>query len=249
MPDEGLQLMSRPPDQIPTGGWFSSLDRGAIQSVMLCIIAGVLVLAALDAGRLIAIPAVLALLCAIALAPWVRGLERTGAPASLCAAFVVGGLLLGAATTAYSLSPSVEAWNDRAPQILREMERRVREIASGVSSSFQTVPAVAPVEVPGADIPAAAVHPPAQEAGDDAVGKLVKGGQRLLADWAIGAPRLAAGAAFWAMLTFFLLRDRVILARWGLSMIPGASRHAGPSAGPCATSARTSRGTCWRSPS
>lgn len=45
----------------------------------------------------------------------------------------------------------------------------------------------------------------------------------MLADWAIGAPRIAAGAAFWAMLTFFLLRDRVMLARLGISLVSGAS--------------------------
>jgi len=222
MPHDGPQPAASPRPPAPVG-WFSSLDRGALQSLLLGIIAVVMVLAALDAARLIAVPAVLALLCAIALAPWVRWLERTGAPASLCAAFVVGGLLLGAATTAYSLAPSAEAWNDRAPQILREMERRAREIASGISRSLETVPGIAPSEVPGEDAPAAPVDPNAPPSGEDAVDRLVEGGQRLLADWAIGAPRLAAAAAFWAMLTFFLLRDRVMLARWGMSLIPGTS--------------------------
>ena len=226
MPDDGLQPVSRKSRPALARGWFSSLDRGAIQSGMLCIIAGVLMLAALDAARLIAVPAVLALLCAIALAPSVRWLERTGAPASLCAAFVVSSLLLGAATAAYSLSPSVEAWNDRTPQLLREIERRVRAVALGVSNSLESDPAAPAEEAPVPNSPAAlaaSAGPPAQEAGDDAVGKLVEGGQRLLADWAIGAPRLAASAAFWAMLTFFLLRDREMLARGGLSLVPGIS--------------------------
>jgi predicted PurR-regulated permease PerM len=210
--DPALPRIARP------AGWFSRLDRGALQTLFLGVIAGVLTLAALDAASLIAIPAVLAILCAIALAPAVRWLERTGAPASLCAALVVGGLLLGAASTVYALAPSAEAWNERAPQILREMERRAREILSDLSDRFDTGLAEAPT--------AARVTPPAehqQPQGDDAVGRMVEGGQRLLADWAIGAPRLAAGAAFWAMLTFFLLRDRVMLARWGMSMVPGAS--------------------------
>ena len=94
----------------PPAGWFSRLDRAALQAVFLGIIAGVMTLAALDAASLIAIPTVLAILCAIALAPAVRRLERSGAPASLCAALVVGGLLLGAATTVYALAPSAEAW-------------------------------------------------------------------------------------------------------------------------------------------
>jgi predicted PurR-regulated permease PerM len=218
MSEDRLQPAPTPPHRATSAGWFSRLDRGALQTLLLGIIAGVVILAALDAASLIAVPMVLALLCAIALAPTVRRLERTGAPASLCAALVVGGLLFGAATTVYSLAPSAEAWNERAPQVLREMERRAREIVSGLSDSFEVGPGDLPSggvgQPPSAD-------PPAQ--GDDTVGRLVEGGQRLLADWAIGAPRLAAGAAFWAMLTFFLLRDRVMLARWGMSLVPGAS--------------------------
>ncbi|PKP79372.1 MAG: hypothetical protein CVT80_16400, partial [Alphaproteobacteria bacterium HGW-Alphaproteobacteria-2] len=197
---------------------FSKLDRGAIQTVLLGAIAGVTVLAALDAASLIAIPTVLAILCAIALAPTVRWLERTGAPASLCAALVVGGLLIGAATTVYALAPSAEAWNERAPQILRETERRAREILSGLSDAVNTGSGRTSTGEIG--LPRLEDSP---TPGDDTMGMLVEGGQRLLADWAIGAPRLAAGTAFWAMLTFFLLRDRVMLARWGLSLVPGAS--------------------------
>ena len=228
MPDEGLPLASkRTPAR--SGGWFASLDRSALQSLLLGIIAVVLLLAALNAASLIAIPAVLALLCAIALAPWVRWLEKSGAPASLCAALVVGGLLLGAATTVYSLAPSAEAWNDRAPQILRNVERRAREIAAGISGSFDVEPEAAAPDVPEPSDPARPAEPAESDepdepkSDDDAVDRLVEGGQRLLADWAIGAPKLAAGAALWAMLTFFLLRDRVMLARWGMTMISGAS--------------------------
>lgn len=218
MPEDHPQAEAARTRPAPSAGWFSTLDRGALQTLLLGVIAGVTILAALVSASVIAIPTVLAILCAIALATTVRLLERTGAPASLCAALVVGGLLLGAASTVYALAPSAEAWNDRAPQILRQMERRAREMLSGMSDAFD----------PGAgDAPAGAIGlmpddgPPTP--GDDTVGKLVEGGQRLLADWAIAAPTLAAGAAFWAMLTFFLLRDRVMLARWGVSLVPGAS--------------------------
>lgn len=223
MHDERLQPASTPPHRAASAGWFSRLDRGALQTMLLGIIAGVITLAALDGASLIAVPTVLAILCAIALAPTVRWLERTGAPASLCAAFVVGGLLTGAAITTYSLAPSAEAWNDRAPQILREMEWRARQIASGMSRSLETDSGVVPGTEPETPLPTAPVDPPAPASDDDAVGRLVEGGQRLLADWAIGAPSIAAGAAFWAMLTFFLLRDRAMLARWGMSLVSGAS--------------------------
>lgn len=209
-------------------GWFAGLDRGALHTVLLSIIACVLMLAALDVATPIAVPTVVALLCAIALAPAVRWLERTGAPATLCAGLVVGGLLFGASMTAYSLAPSAEAWNARAPQILRETERRAREIVSGLSHAFRPVPRLSPpVTSPSDANPAEtegkATSETVEPEEEDAVDKLVEEGQRFLADWAIGAPKFAAGAAFWAMLTFFMLRDRVMLARWGLSLIPGAS--------------------------
>lgn len=222
MPEDLLKTAPTRPQLATSTGWFSRLDRGALQTLLLGIIAGVVILAALDAASLIAVPTVLALLCAIALAPAVRWLERSGTPASLCAALVVGGLLLGAATTVYSLAPSAEAWNERAPQVLREMERRTRAIVSGLSDAVEPEPEGVTSPVAGSSPPADAPEPEA-DADSDAVGKLVEGGQRLLADWAIGAPRLAAGAAFWAMLTFFLLRDRVMLARWGMTLVPGAS--------------------------
>ena len=218
MPDETQHTEATRPHAAPSLGWFTTIDRSALQTVFLGVIAGMTILAALNAASLIAIPAVLAVLCAIGLAPAVRWLERTGAPASLCAAFVVGGLLLGAASTVYALAPSAEAWNERAPQILREMERRARDILSGMSNAFE----VAPDAQQAVETAPPPTEPPTA-AGDDTVERLVEGGQRLLADWAIGAPRLAAGAALWAMLTFFLLRDRVMLARWGMALVPGAS--------------------------
>lgn len=221
MSEDPQPTKSMQPHSAQSAGWFSKLDRGSLQTLFLGIIAGVIALAALDAASFIVIPAVLAILVAIALAPAVRRLERTGAPASLCAALVVGGLLLGAATTVYAFAPSAEAWNERAPQFLREVERRAREILSGLSDAFDAGSDDARPGIGGPPQP----EEPGEEAedGEDAVGRLLEGGQRLLADWAIGAPRLAAGAAFWAMLTFFLLRDRVMLARWGMSMVPGAS--------------------------
>jgi predicted PurR-regulated permease PerM len=231
MHDERQDPTLSPSHDAGGGGWFSRLDRGGLQTLLLGIIAGVLILAALDTASLIAVPTVLALLCAIALAPPVRWLERTGAAPSLCAAFVVGGLLLGVAITAYSLAPSAEALKARAPQIVREVEWRARQIISGLSPSPEDGSGAAPASESGTTLPAARADPSETGAGDDAdsdaegdaVDRLVEGGQRLLADWAISAPGIAAGAAFWAVLTFFLLRDRAMLARWGMSLVSGAS--------------------------
>jgi predicted PurR-regulated permease PerM len=225
MPDDGLTKPVPLPPAMPAGGWLSTLERGAFQTAFLGIIAGLMVLTALDVVSVIAIPAVLALLCAIALAPAVRWLERTGAPASLCAALVVGGLLVGSAMTVYAFAPSADAISTRAPEILRAVELRTRQIMSGLTSSAEDGSGSLPK--PEISRVANPDNPPKPESDGetdgDTVDQLVAGGQNLLADWAIGAPRLAAGAVFWAMLTFFLLRDRVMLARFGLAMIPRPS--------------------------
>ncbi len=223
------KMASLRPGPTPFGGWFSLIERGSVQTLFLGIIAGVMVVAALDAASLIAVPTLLALLCAIALAPAVRWLEHTGAPASLCAGIVVGGLLVGTAITVYAFAPSAEVLNTRGPEILREAESRARQIIYDLSpSSNGGSGAEAPVEserslVTNPGNPPASDTNDEKDPGDDAMDKLVDGGQRLLADWAIGAPKVAAGALLWAMLTFFLLRDRVMLARRGLSLISQAS--------------------------
>lgn len=235
MPDDGQTKAEPVPPPLPAGGWFSTLERGAFQTAFLGIIAGLMVLAALEMVSVIVIPTVLALLCAVALAPSVRWLERTGAPASLCAALVVGGLLLGTAMTVYAFAPSAEAINTRAPEILRAVELRTRQIISGLAFSAEDGSGPGSLPKPEVSLITNPDNPPetdtdaeADEDGDT-VDKLVAGGQNLLADWAIGAPRLAAGALFWAMLTFFLLRDRVMLARFGLGMIhrPSTRRAVG----------------------
>lgn len=220
----------------PWGGRYSGLNHTAIQTLFLGIIASVMLFAALDAASMIAIPTVLALLCAIALAPSVRWLERTGAPATLCAALVVGGLLMGTALTVYSFAPSAEAFNTRAPQILREAEWRARQIISELAPSTDGTSENGPQQETTSDQDRGGVTNPdtssltdadkdSDDTSEDAdtVAKLVEGGQRLLADLAISAPGFAAGVLLWAMLTFFLLRDRVMLARWGMSIVPHAA--------------------------
>ncbi|MET4129796.1 AI-2E family transporter [Roseovarius sp. MBR-6] len=224
-PEPALIASSPKPRAFGSGGWFSTLGLGTLQTAFLGIIAGLMTLAALDAASLIAVPTVLALLCAIALAPAVRWLERTGAPGSLCAAVVVGGLLVGMAATVYAFAPSAEALTTSGPEILRKAEVRARQLISDLSPlSERGFPVVVERSlVTNPDNPPPLDTNDGKATGDDAVDKLVDGGQRLLADWAIAAPGVAAGALLWAMLTFFLLRDRVMLARQGLSLISQAS--------------------------
>ena len=159
----------------------------------------VVALVALQAARSIAIPTVLAALAALILAPAARRLERWRAPRSLAAAAIVFGALCAAGGGFYALAPTAETWNDRAPQILRDLERRARQINRDVARSV------------GADAPRTPAE--ADKEGDGAVEQIVDSGQRLIADLAIGAPGLMVSAGYWAFLTFFLLRDRGMLSR------------------------------------
>jgi len=227
MTDHRLHPVSVPVQKRATDQNAARWGRNALLTVLLSIIAGVLVIAALDAASFIAVPAVLALLCAIALTPAVRWLERSGAPPSSCAAFVVGGLLGAVAISTYLLMPSAEAMNERAPQVLREFESHLRRMVSELSPS----PHVGAGELPGTGqvetLTNTTGDPPATETENEAVGRLVEGGQNLMAGWAIGAPGVVAGAVFWAMLTFYMLRDRAMLARAGMAMFAdGSTRRA-----------------------
>ncbi|MDG3042794.1 AI-2E family transporter [Roseicyclus marinus] len=197
--------------------------RDRLPTALLVIIAGILTIAALDAASFIAVPAVLALLSAIALTPAVKWLGRTGAPPSLCAALVVGGILGAVASCTYLLMPSAEAMNERAPEILREIETRLRRIFAELSPPMvapaDDVSAMARPEAPTGNPDGA----PAPEADSDAVSRLVEGSQNLMAGWAIGVPGVVAGAVFWAMLTFYMLRDRAMLSRACMAVFADAS--------------------------
>ena len=126
------------PVRVKQHGWLARIDRAAVVTVAVASIALVVIVAALGEAGEIAIPTVLAALAAIALAPLVRQLERIGAPASLAAAVIVMGVLGSTAATLYVLAPSAEVWNDRAPQILRNIEVRVRQINRDIARSVGT---------------------------------------------------------------------------------------------------------------
>jgi len=207
---------------------------GGTRTVLLGLIAAVVLIAALHQARGIAVPTVMGILAAIALAPLARRMEGIGVPPSLAATVIVAGIVLSSAFTIYALLPSAEAWNARAPQVIREIEQRVRRINTTISESIGITPEVQEGE-PAPRTPDPTSRPgPKPEAkdsdnGDDALGKLVDGGQRMVADWAISAPGIVAGAVYWAVLTFFLLRDRAMLGRrlMAIGGTPSARRAVG----------------------
>lgn len=201
----------------PSDGWFFRFDGGSFQRVLLSAIAIVMIVAALSKAGIIVVPTLLAILCAVALTPLARRLESIGAPATLSAVVIVVMLLAGAGTALYALSPSTDAFTERAPEILREVERRVRSISAQLSivgngeGDGDGTTAASPVSTGQDSVAAAETGEEASE--DDTVSRLVDGGQRLMADVVIGAPGLAAAAAYWAVLTVFMLRDRAMLSR------------------------------------
>jgi predicted PurR-regulated permease PerM len=87
---------------------------------------------ALHIGETLFLPVVLALLLAIVLAPVVRLLRRLGLPAPLAAGLVV--LAFAGATGAgvYALADPAMAWIERAPETMRELERRLQTVKDSV---------------------------------------------------------------------------------------------------------------------
>ncbi len=189
---------ARPP------GWLAGVERETLRTGALVVVAVVIAVAALHEARSFAVPTVLAGLLAIALTPLSRRLERLRIPSSVAAAVLVVGALAASGATLYALAPSAEAWNERAPQMIRDIERKARQINKEVAESV------------GGD--AGAQSSPQSDKQDDAVGQLVESGQRLATDFALSAPVLVGGAIYGAFLTFFLLRERGSLARVLLSL-------------------------------
>jgi predicted PurR-regulated permease PerM len=87
---------------------------------------------------------------------------------------------------------------------VRQINRDVaRSVGAGAEAESGRMPGTASSAASGNDAAAK----------EDTVSQLVDSGQRLMADFAIGAPGFAVGGIYWAFLTFFLLRDRPRLAR------------------------------------
>jgi predicted PurR-regulated permease PerM len=86
----------------------------------------------LHIGQPLFLPVVLALLLAIVLAPLVRLLQRLRLPAPLAAGLVV--LAFAGATGAgvYALADPAIVWIERAPETMRELERRLQTVKDSV---------------------------------------------------------------------------------------------------------------------
>lgn len=82
--------------------------------------------------RELTLPIVLALLLAMVLTPAVRWLARWHVPRALAAAVLVLGLLAGVIYGGYSLSEPASLWLQKSPQIMKDLERKLRPIQEKV---------------------------------------------------------------------------------------------------------------------
>lgn len=82
--------------------------------------------------RELTLPIVLAVLLAMVLTPAVRWLVRLHIPRALAAAVLVLGLLSGLIYGGYTLSEPASMWLQKAPQIMKDLERKLRPIQEKV---------------------------------------------------------------------------------------------------------------------
>ena len=129
------------------------------------IIALLLILAALRYGQEFAVPLLVAVLAAIALAPPVRVLSRI-VPRALAAAIVVLGIAVAVGFTTWLLSDDIAVFSRRLPSIVREIRASIqsasprqgliRQLQQAVTELEQTA---APKPKPGDATPVTIVEP------------------------------------------------------------------------------------------
>jgi predicted PurR-regulated permease PerM len=107
----------------------------SLQRVPRFALIGLLVLAGLYTlyfARAVLIPVVLAVLLSWILSPAVRGLKRLRVPAPWGAALVVGALVAAIGYGVASLTLPAKAWIDKAPDMLRQVDIKLRDIRESV---------------------------------------------------------------------------------------------------------------------
>lgn len=178
----------------------------------LVAVAILLTLFAASAARGFAAPTTIAALVALALAPLVDRLEKLRVPSTLAAAAVVVGAVSALLSGLYMVAPSVEALRDGLPEMVRTIERELRNVAEEVQEEVGDAAAE-----PAAAATVAQEEEPGQE--------LVASSQRFLTDLALRAPLAAATILYGGFLAFFLLAQRRAFVRWVLMLSRGPSRY------------------------
>ena len=99
-------------------------------------------IAALRVGSSLVLPIVWAGMLALLLAPLVNWLTRHRVPPALAAGLVMLTLLGSVGTAVSFLAAPAASWIDRAPQTLRQAERKIRTLTRGLAQLQETAEAV-----------------------------------------------------------------------------------------------------------
>ena len=106
---------------------------------------------AMQLARPVLLPIVLAGLIAMVLAPLVRGLGSLRLPDPAGAALVVGLFAGGIGFGVYALSEPALGWLERAPQTMREVEKRLRSVKASVEEAQAAAETVEKIATVGGD--------------------------------------------------------------------------------------------------
>jgi len=137
-PNPGPDLPASSPPRSRREAW-GELLRGPF-TVQSAALSGLFLLAAfytLAVGRTFFLPIVLAVLLSFLLRPLVRGLKRLFIPHALGAGIILLALLGGVGFGAYELAAPAAQWFETAPQNLRKIERRLRDLKKPVQTVSQ----------------------------------------------------------------------------------------------------------------
>jgi predicted PurR-regulated permease PerM len=123
--------------QGPVPWWHSGPGRSSLAALMLFTLGYALRLA-----RPLLLPLVVACLLAIVLAPIVRRLRAWHLPYPLAAAIVVLAFTAATGLGVYSIADPATSWIERAPETMREIERKLRTVKASMLEARQAADTV-----------------------------------------------------------------------------------------------------------
>lgn len=136
--DNGNELDATPrPEPLTPKSASVSIPRRVEARVMMALLALAIVYS-LEVAQSFLIPIALAFLLGLVLAPLVRWLERLGLPRSLGAGMIVLSFLGASGYGVASAVDPVNAWMDKAPHMLRQLERKIYPIKKTVQEVSKT---------------------------------------------------------------------------------------------------------------
>jgi len=112
--------------------WATRAGRAALLAVVLIALGY-----ALRIAEALMLPIVMSFLLAILLAPLTRQLCRLYLPKAIASAIVVAGFAGGAGFVIYSLMDPATAWLERAPETMRDVERKLRKVRASMMEARQ----------------------------------------------------------------------------------------------------------------